>query len=372
MASQQGGLLGGINDVLWGSPSEAASQQQQSSIQAGQVTAGLNRPNQNTPWGSLSWTQGPDGQWTSNVTLSPEQKQQFDLQNQLGTEAQQRALDTLGGFNLNPWDAYRTLQGSTFDPGQMNPTAQGIFQQTAGNAAQTLGQPIPGVERVGAAPTSDQAYRQQIQDALYQQQQSRLDPRFQQASSDLESRLAAQGITQGSDAYNREVANLGRERTDAYQQAMNNAISGGEAAVQGQFGRELAGRGQDLGALNQYFQQGLAGRQQALGEYGAGLEGALGTAQAGMDYQQNLLQGAGTAQQIDQARRNQAIAELIGLKQGQQVEMPTFGAADSGVRANIGAAPYMDAYNTSNEQTSGLLGGIGKLAKNIPIIGGFF
>ena len=71
--------------------------------------------------------------------------------------------------------------------------------------------------------TADEATRQRVADALYNQSKSRLDPQFNQASSNLDSKLAAQGITVGSDAYNRELDNLMRAKNDAYQTAMNNS-----------------------------------------------------------------------------------------------------------------------------------------------------
>ena len=37
-----------------------------------------NRPNQNNPWGSVSWSQDPQGNWTQNVTLNPAEQAQLD------------------------------------------------------------------------------------------------------------------------------------------------------------------------------------------------------------------------------------------------------------------------------------------------------
>ena len=52
----------------------------------------------------------------------------------------------------------------------------------------------------------------QVQEALYRKQTSMLDPQYQQAESDLTSRLANQGIMPGSEAYNREINNFARQR----------------------------------------------------------------------------------------------------------------------------------------------------------------
>lgn len=89
--------------------------------------------------------------------------------------------------------------------------------------------------------------RQKVVDALYNQQTSRLDPRYQQSQSDLDARLAAQGITQGSQAYDREQQNLARDRNDAYSTAMNSAITGGGAEETRLQNLALATRGQLFG-----------------------------------------------------------------------------------------------------------------------------
>jgi len=87
-----------------------------------------------------------------------------------------------------------------------------------------------------AAPTADSAARQQAIDAIYGQYTSRLDPQFQQSQTELETRLANQGIGVGSDAYDRAMESFGRTRNDAYQSAQYQAISGGGAEQSRLFG----------------------------------------------------------------------------------------------------------------------------------------
>jgi len=41
-----------------------------------------NRPTQETPWGSNSWSQGADGQWKQTTTLAPEEQARLDAQRQ--------------------------------------------------------------------------------------------------------------------------------------------------------------------------------------------------------------------------------------------------------------------------------------------------
>jgi len=430
--------MGGIVDMIFGgndAPDPAATAQAQgtANIEAARATTAMNRANQFTPWGSQTWSQDPNNPdaWASTVSLSPEQQALMDQQNRISTglggvqEAALGRVQNLMGQGID----YGALPGALsfdeamakggaglYNPTQMYGGAEALTGKTrdaawqaTGNLGNQLARAMPGVERLGAVqdytgpqgamPTSADAYRKQVQDALYSQQQSRLDPRFAQASSDLESRLAAQGITQGSEAYNREIANLGRERTDAYQQAMNQAITGGEAATSAQFARDLAsrqqgtteanlefqnalaGRGQDLSALGQYFNQAMAGRQQGTSEYNAALAGALGAQQGLTNTAQLGLQTAAAQPAIAQSysnlssgirnqalneqlqQRANALNELNALRSGAQVTTPQFGSTQSG--AQVGAAPVAqsvwNAYNADQAGSNSLMSGLTSL-----------
>ena len=430
--------MGGLVNAIFGGnsapdPTATAQAQGTANIEAARATTAMNRANQYTPWGSQTWTQdanNPD-KWSSTVSLSPDQQALLDQQNRISTGlggAQEAALGRVQNLMSSGIDYGSLPHNLSFDEamakggaGLYNPTqmyggaeqlaqgTQGLAGQAGSNFGNQLGTAMPGVERVGqlqayqgpqgAVPTSSDAYRKQIQDALYSQQQSRLDPRFQQAQSDLDAKLAAQGITQGSEAYNREVGNLGRERTDAYQQAMNNAISGGEAAVTGQYGRDLAGRqlqgtealnqfqtglasrGQDLSALDQYYQQALAGRQQGANEYNTALAGALnaqtgqtGVAQLGLQTAAAQPAIAQSYSNLSSGIRNQALSEqlqqranalneLNALRSGAQVTNPQFGSTQSGTQ--VAAAPYAqsayNSYNANQAQNSSLMSGLAQL-----------
>lgn len=50
--------------------------------------------------------------------------------------------------------------------------------------------------------------------------QKRLDPLFERRDDDLRTRLANQGIRAGSEAYDREMSNLGQQENDAYNQLL--------------------------------------------------------------------------------------------------------------------------------------------------------
>lgn len=59
-----------------------------------------------------------------------------------------------------------------------------------------------------------------IDEKLYSLGASRLDPRFAQEQSTLETALANKGITAGSEAYNREMDRLSQSKNDAYNQLL--------------------------------------------------------------------------------------------------------------------------------------------------------
>lgn len=75
-------------------------------------------------------------------------------------------------------------------------------------------------------------------DALYGQQTAYLDPQFKQGEDALRSRLANQGIVEGSEAYTNAVGDFNRGKEFSYGQARNQAITGGGAEADRAYGQE--------------------------------------------------------------------------------------------------------------------------------------
>jgi hypothetical protein len=94
--------------------------------------------------------------------------------------------------------------------------------------------------------------QQQAADTAYQSATRYLDPQFQRQQSGLESQLANQGITRGSEAWNNAMNQFGENKNQAYDQARSQAYTQG-----------LSGANQ---ALNTMFQQSAldTSRQNAL------------------------------------------------------------------------------------------------------------
>lgn len=134
---------------------------------------GLNATNQNTPFGSLSYSQ--NGTWadgtpkfTATQSLSPEQQSLYDqnvsTQNKMAGIAGSQ-IDKLGGVLGTPWN-----------------------------------------------PNTDVASK------LSGMQHEFLDPEWNTREDQMRSRLANQGITEGSDAWNTENRQFGDQRSRAYDQ----------------------------------------------------------------------------------------------------------------------------------------------------------
>jgi hypothetical protein len=180
LGSQGGGEGGGKNAKGGDAPASPdfaaiANAQGDASLRNTREQTSANRPDQYDAFGgSSTWAQGPDGRWTQRQSLGA------------------------------------GLQG----------TADTLMGQLSGNA------------QVNPAQARDQAI-----EAAYGQATSRLDPQWAQRQASLENQLANEGMTRGDEAWQTSAGNLGRERNDAYAQAMYNAQTGAGNAA---FGQSLA------------------------------------------------------------------------------------------------------------------------------------
>jgi hypothetical protein len=175
-----------------------------------------------------------------------------------------------------------------------------------------------------------------------------------------ETQLANQGLTPGSQAYNRAMQQLGdqqsRERFNALQmggeeqQRMQSMLLGQQQQA---FGQDVAAMQAYNQALNQQFGQELQANQQNWGQM-----------QQMADYQNRMRQQAIAEQQL---QRQMPLNEMTALMQGQQVQspaMPQFATASSGQAPNyLGAAQMsyqggLDAFNAQQQQSQGMMSGL--------------
>jgi hypothetical protein len=397
----------------------AANTQAAASKELTNIQNFANRPTINTPFGSQSWntsatTDPATGQtvtsWTQNNTLAPGLQDALNAQIGLQNERSQLAgsfMDRVAGEYSRPFD-YQSLpqmaQANMAQPLQTRTTdyTPGIttafgFGRPQGNVQTESLQRGLDTGDNPMLPQVDSGYRDRVADQLMQ----RMQPVHNYQQQQLETRLANQGFTQGSEAYNRALTELqqrqANERFNALDQAGNEAqrLFGMQMGARQQaFNEDVTGGNFYNQAANQAFNQGLqAGqfRNQAIGQdYSQGLGSAqfqnqaLGQAQAldlarmqaqnqaigqqfGLNQQfadaQNRLRQQAIAEQMQ--RRGMSLNEMNALLSGQQVSMPnmpSFAAAQRSETPNILGATQMGydsalgAVNAQNAAFGNLLG----------------
>lgn len=262
-----------------------------------------NRPTQITPGGISTWEEGPGGEWTQTVELTGPQQAALEAQQRTG-----QARSELG-------------------------------ESMMGRAAEELGQEM-GWEAMAANEVGTaQDVRDAAEQALYERTTSRLDPRMQQRRHAVETRLWQQGLRPGDEAYDTAMANLGREETDAYQAAMQQAIIGGGAEAQRQFGMDMTRRQQAIA-------ESLRRRGATLNEINALMTGQQvgaptmpGFTSAGRtatpDYMGAM--GAATQNEIDRYNAQQMRQQGLysGLAQMGSTGMSAFAFSDRRLKRNI-------------------------------------
>jgi len=305
----------------------------------------MNLIDQNTPLGSLRYTNvGTDPttgapKYQSDVSLTPSGQRSFDLQQQVSEALNNLALKGSGQVS-GAFDKPQSYDGL--------PSLKSLdLSKLKGLNSLDLSS-LPGVKSYDPskldlsgykAPTANEEDYKQAQDALRKQFTSRLDPQWQAAQKDLETKLTNQGIHQNSEAWNQAMDDLGRQRTDAYQTADNNAVTGATGIQQAQWGMKNTGFQEDVAnALRQYDtnnQNDLTAvnlseqqRQARLNEQLTGHNVDLSNRQQGVNEElsshnvdlSNRQQGITEANYL----RELPINEISSLLNGGQVSTPSF------------------------------------------------
>lgn len=300
-----GGLLGGVSNILFGSPTQAAVPDYTGAAQAtaagnldaARAATAANRVNQITPYGSLKYAEtGTDKYgnptWTATTALSPEQQQlyNYDVQSSLGLGALQgKGLDYVSQMIDQPFSTSSLPQLSS----QLNaPT----LQTTLGD------QGMAGWDKATGL------------------MMQRLAPQMERQQKALDTQLANQGIMRGSEAYNQAQNDLAMKQNDLSNQA---ALSG-------------------LAAQQQFFGQGLQA-----GQFG-------NTAQ-----QQMLANQVQQAQLANQARgqgfqelayqRNEPVNTLNAVRSGSQVTNPNQFYVNAPQQATTAGADLLSAAGLTGQ-----------------------
>lgn len=310
-------------------PAKVAQAQTESNVNTGVANTVMGNANEIGPYGSVTYNQigsqnvgGIDvPQYERVTTLSPEQQQILALNNQFDIGSGQ-----LANSQVN------RLQGILDTP----ITADDLATQRADGMISA-----PQYEKMGVNDWSQD--RQRVEDALY----ARVNPQLERDRSALESRLANQGIRQGSEAWREAMALADRQANDARMQTI---LAGGQEQSR------LAGLEQSrLGFNNNAEAQNFSGQIDA----------------------RNFQNATREAELAEQMRlRNQPINEITALMSGSQVQTPQASPYRPGTVpmtdvAGIQQQAYqnqMQQFQQRQAQQNSMLGGIGSL---VGTIGGF-
>jgi len=328
-------------------PDYAALAKQQAELDktAAQEQTVANRPTQNTPWGSTSWTQNPDGQWTENLTLDPAEQSALDQQRQFDTQKQGIAsglLDKAGTTLGQPLslEGLPELQG--FDMSKLGE----LGKLDLSSLPQLQGLDLSGMNKLDPGFGAVEGVR----DAMM----GRMAPARQQSRDAEIQRLKNQGIPEDSDAFQRAVKRIDEGDTDANQQALL-ASMGAYGDI---FQRGLAGNDQTL--KTQLAQAGLSGDQRAqlFGEQ-AGAAALSGSNRAQqMDEQGKAAQLSGLLRQQSLAEqekvRQSPLDDFTKLTTGISPTSPTMPSfmSGTGYKSEDSAGAAKDAYQAMIDQTN--------------------
>jgi hypothetical protein len=306
----------------------AARQQGQDNLVAARQTDTASRPDQFTPWGSQTWTQdasNPD-KWATTISLDPAQQQLLDAQNQISQSlagTAQQNLGRVGEAQAQPFSmgGLPSLNGAPGAP-NLQTSLNG-----AGNIQSQLGD-------YGSVVGADQF--KDYGDKAFSQLMARQNQGFDLQDKSLQQQLANQGITPGSEAYNRAYQPLEQSRVDATNQAglasnslMQSLVDQANQAQQQRFGQALGSGGFTNQAQAQQYGQDLGAGQ--FGNNAAAQQFAMGL--SGNEFgNQARQQGI----QEQSYLRNLPLNELNALRTGSQITAPQFSQYNA---ANVAPPP---------------------------------
>ena len=264
-------------------PYATAAAQSQQNKQSILDSARVNQINQQTPFGSVTYTGAIGSPNRTQVsTLSPDQQQLLDTRTSL-------ANAVAGNIPTS---------GLDFSALPSLPTSSDVPIL-----------PDAGVSFSTQLPTNFDQARQDTTKAQFDLAKNLLQPGFDQATKQLDTRLINQGIPLNSEAYNTAMGNLQRGQNETLTNAAYQAVGAGNQEQQNLFGQALSARAQELQAQGLSYDQALQQAQTELQAQGQQFGQGLAARQQGLNE-------ATTAQTLP-------ISQLASILSGAQVQTPT-------------------------------------------------
>lgn len=328
----------------------------------------------------------PGDDWTSTYTLNPEQQNLLNSQTSLNQGRLDIANALLGqaGQSLSTPLSTNGLPDRVYDVGFRDVQGGGAYGASAG-----AGQAAIDLANMTALPTVSDETRQRVEQALYERAKSRLDPMWQQQQDAMQTNLANQGITLGSKAYDTSVGQFGRDRNDAYETALRDAIVGGGQEQSRLFDLALKPRQQEFAERSKQADVSMSNASNStnasIASAANATQAAIANAQMNLAAQnannQNALLAAQFRNQAHDSGLNERIqlrelplTEIAALSSGAAPTLPNFGSTQSG--ASVNPANYMGAqqlayngqlagYNADTQSNNALLGAAGSMGAGL-------
>ncbi|TXH51655.1 MAG: hypothetical protein E6Q97_17875 [Desulfurellales bacterium] len=325
-----------------------------------------NRPNQYNPWGSITWENNQTTERQFDADAYAAALDAYSKANDKQKAPQQYIYDTTGGadnarYVKNPayeqWlanqgkgapnreDFYRDMQVDNWTQRQtLDPRLQAILDTQFGTQgslmnqiAASLSSPFDMSNMGNVRDVMDPGFGavQEVQDAMM----GRLGSSLQQGRAQEVQRLKAQGITEGSPAWQAAMQSLNQKDVDANQQALLGAMG----AYGDIFNRGLAARQQDIGDRQRNISDALMQRQLPRNEYSALLSGGSVQQPSFAGYTQgtgwsapNMLQAGHQQYQADLGAANARSASAAQGRQSGAAMGATVGSAFGPIGTVVG------------------------------------
>lgn len=328
-------------------------------LEATKYAVQANRPTMITPWGTSTWKDDGNNNWTNTVSLTADQQAALDSQAKIQKNQSQLA-DTMQGQVANSLKngiATPSVDDFTKNTGQINTNYGGFDPSGAGKVNQNT-------------PQFTDQYQQQAIDAAYSRSTNLAQKQWDQENKSLDEKLRLQGLQPGSEAYNLAMKNQLDSQNEARTQLSSQAVLTGNQIANQNYQSQLAGFQTGNDAQGQAYEQSMKG-------YLAGQDAITNT---------NAAQAQAYAQAMNryQASYQDAINKYLtplnamqGLLNGQQVQSPQFqgfaqqattkgadmlGAAGAQYQAALGGYNAKQAANAQTMQAATQLGGAAMMA----------
>lgn len=317
-----------------------------------------NRPDQFTPWGSVTWnpfqtidpaTGEATTAWEQTQQLTPELQSILDKQ----VSMQGARTDIAGLLTGRMGTEFGTpMDWRGLSPMGGVPTAQFTLPEDVQRNLDYTNAPAVG------DPT---ALRARAEEAVFSKGANRLNTQFSGKRQDLEMKLRNQGIGPEDEAWKSQMAAIDRQETDAFGNLQSDAVRAGLGEQQQLFGQGTTLRNMATGEADRQANFFNTAAGQMFGMASSANQQNFGQAMQGSQYANQIRQ-----QQLTEAmqKRGFSLNEINALLSGQQVnapQMPNFSTASAAQPAPIYQGA-VDQGNASQMAAQGLFGGLSGLA----------